>query len=269
MYNIDQLFENLFTPPTSGDIIGGIKYNRIVPDVDIFPIMDLGPRSLIHAVQSDFSPKVSSKKGKTKSESTSKLTEIPVQSSIPPLIVPQQSTPAISIVKPDAKPITIKTIAPVTSIVPKEAVQQNPVTELAFTLEDFSKSWTAKKYKIDNSIPTDLEENANQMLEILNDIQDKWGSKIILNSGYRTKALNDRLKGSSKTSAHMSAFAMDIKPANGKFNEFTKFMKDYVKDKDFDQLIVESSNNGKSKWIHFGLKASGDRQRKQIFNINL
>ena len=50
-----------------------------------------------------------------------------------------------------------------------------------------------------------------------------------------------------------------------KFNEFVEFLKDYLKDKSFDQCIIEKSS--KSKWIHLGLKNLKGLQRKQIFNL--
>lgn len=53
-------------------------------------------------------------------------------------------------------------------------------------------------------------------------------------------------------------------PVNNKFEDFKQFIIEYLKDKSFDQCIVEKS--GYSKWIHFGLYSKG-RQRKQIFKI--
>jgi hypothetical protein len=36
-------------------------------------------------------------------------------------------------------------------------------------------------------------------------------------------------------------------PVNDKFEEFKTFIVEYLKDKNFDQCIEESSNNGKTK----------------------
>lgn len=76
--------------------------------------------------------------------------------------------------------------------------------------------------------------------------------------------LNEKIDG-SKTSAHLTGYACDMIPKNGKFNEFVEFLKDYLKDKSFDQCIIEKSS--KSKWIHLGLKNLKGLQRKQIFNL--
>jgi len=56
--------------------------------------------------------------------------------------------------------------------------------------------------------------------------------------------LNEKIDG-SKTSAHLTGYACDMIPKNGKFNEFIEFLKDYLKDKDFDQCIIEKSSKSK------------------------
>lgn len=135
-----------------------------------------------------------------------------------------------------------------------------------FKISELEYSDTARKYKIDNRIPDELESNAKRLLEFVQDIRDKWGSGIIITSGFRGDTLN-KLIGGSKTSAHRRCNAVDMYPVNGRFEEFKKFMINYLKDKNFDQCIEESSNGGRTKWIHFGLYNNTDKQRRQIFKI--
>ena len=71
--------------------------------------------------------------------------------------------------------------------------------------------------------------------------------------------------GGSKTSSHMIGYGVDLVPANGRMNEFKKFIIDYMKTRMFDQCIVEKS--GKTEWIHIGLYNTKGQQRRMIFNI--
>lgn len=133
-----------------------------------------------------------------------------------------------------------------------------------FKISELEYSDTARKYKIDNRIPDELESNVKRLLEFLQDIREKWGSGIRITSGYRCPVLNKAV-GGSKTSAHMSCNAVDLYPCNCKFEEFKQFIVNYLSDKNFDQCIIEKS--GKSKWIHLGLYNNSRKQRRQIFKI--
>ena len=65
----------------------------------------------------------------------------------------------------------------------------------------------------------------------------------------------------------MIGYAVDLFPINGEFERFTEFVQQYLRDKDFDQCIVE--NSGTSSWLHLGLKDRKNRQRKQMFQMNV
>ena len=52
----------------------------------------------------------------------------------------------------------------------------------------------------------------------------------------------------------------------GKFKDFADFVKEYLIDKEYDQLLLETSSKG-SKWIHLGLYNQKGEQRKQIKNL--
>lgn len=133
-----------------------------------------------------------------------------------------------------------------------------------FKISELEYSDTAKRYKIDNRIPDELEANAKRLLEFLQDIRDKWGSGIRITSGFRSEVLNKLVRG-SKTSAHKTCNAADIYPINNKFEEFRKFVLEYLKDKNFDQCILEKSGN--SQWLHLGLYNNSGKQRRQIFSL--
>ena len=141
-----------------------------------------------------------------------------------------------------------------------------------FTFEELEYSETSNKLNINNTIPKELECNAKRLLDFLQDIREKWGSAIRINSGYRCEVLNKTIKG-SKTSAHLYCNAVDIYPVNNKFDEFKEFIIKYLEDKNFDQAIIERSisKSGKidSEWVHIGLFNNSGKQRRQIFSLDV
>lgn len=131
-----------------------------------------------------------------------------------------------------------------------------------FTVEELSWSTTAVTHKIDNTPPNSIICNLEKLIVFLNPLREAWGSPINVTSGYRCSELNELLHG-SPTSAHLYGFAADLVPANGKIDEFKNFVKDYLKDKEFDQYIDEKSE--KSSWVHIGLfHPNGKTQRKEF-----
>ena len=137
-------------------------------------------------------------------------------------------------------------------------------TKSYFTIDELCKSDTAKKYGIDNTPNPIIMSHLQQLITFLNPLREAWGSAIKVTSGYRCKKLNSFV-GGSKTSSHMIGYGVDLVPANGKMNEFKKFIVDYMKNKMFDQCIIEKS--GKTEWIHIGLYNLKGQQRRMIFNI--
>ena len=79
-----------------------------------------------------------------------------------------------------------------------------------FSPDDFFKSPTAKKLKINNE--TDSQSILVCLMKLadkLQEIRDKIKVKIIINSAYRCKELNEA-EGGSKSSFHMQGLAADI-----------------------------------------------------------
>lgn len=135
-----------------------------------------------------------------------------------------------------------------------------------FKKSEFTYSLTAYKLKIDNKPPKDVDENLDVLMDFLDDVRAAWGSALIVNSGYRSPELNSKL-GGVKTSAHPYGYAADLIPANNKKQQFFEFFKDYLKDKQFDELIMEKSGN--STWIHFALKSKDGKQRRKIKTLEV
>lgn len=135
-----------------------------------------------------------------------------------------------------------------------------------FTLQEMVASDTARKKGIDNTpsfeVVSHLDELCNNLLQPL---RDAWGSSIQVTSGYRCPKLNQVVGGSS-TSAHLLGYASDLQiPDMKKFDEFVQFVVSWLKDKPFDQCLIEKS--GKTRWLHLGYKNAKGEQRKQIKDI--
>ena len=133
-----------------------------------------------------------------------------------------------------------------------------------FTINEMIASDTAKVKGIDNSPTIEVRANLVALVETLLDpLREAWKSPIKVTSGYRCAILN-RAVGGSSTSAHLYGCAADIVPLNGKIAEFKEFCRKYfdVRRHLYDQVILE--DNGKSEWLHIGLKTKDGRKRGQL-----
>ena len=132
-----------------------------------------------------------------------------------------------------------------------------------FSYREFEASATADKKGICNVITSfDVRDAVKELTEqILQPLRDAWGSGISITSGYRCPALNDAV-GGSKTSAHLTGYAADLVPANGRIDEFYSFAESWLRRTrtPFDQCIRERNSKG-ARWLHLGLKGPHGCQR--------
>ena len=136
-----------------------------------------------------------------------------------------------------------------------------------FTISELTHSTKARELHIDNTpfsyeVVNNLTDLVNNLLD---PIREAWNAPMIITSGYRSDALNKAV-GGSKTSAHRYGLAVDVVPENmADFDKFAAFVKDYIKDKEYDQLILEQK--GGSRWLHIGHKSADGKQRMQNLKI--
>lgn len=136
-----------------------------------------------------------------------------------------------------------------------------------FTISELTYSSKAHELHIDNTpFALSIIDNLTNLGEnLLDPIRDAWGAPIIITSGYRSDALNKAV-GGSKTSAHRFGLAVDVVPKDmADFDKFVAFVKDFLKDKEYDQLILEKK--GGSRWLHIGYKSADGKQRMQNLKI--
>ena len=136
-----------------------------------------------------------------------------------------------------------------------------------FKLEEFLESSVAKQKSIENIPSWEVVENLKELAAFLDDMRDADGSAINVSSGFRCKKLNDAVGGVA-TSLHLKGLAADLQPANWDFEGFKKFVVDYLKDKAFDECIIESNKKG-AKWIHLQLRSNNGFQRRKIFSLSV
>lgn len=134
-----------------------------------------------------------------------------------------------------------------------------------FTFNELTRSDTANRLKIDNEPKEEAtKDNIKELMLFLDGVREGWTEEckdkgygdpaIMVNSGYRSEALNKAVNG-SKTSEHMLGTAADIEPKNGRNKEFFEWMKTYVADKQFSQLINEyPDKNNCPSWIHISIR---------------
>ena len=79
-----------------------------------------------------------------------------------------------------------------------------------FTWKEFEKSDTANRLHIVNVINDwDVRDNIKALVEnVLQPLRDAWGGPIFINSGYRSKELNEAV-GGVETSQHRKGEAAD------------------------------------------------------------
>ena len=115
-----------------------------------------------------------------------------------------------------------------------------------FSESEFTKSSTATKYGIDNSIPNDAKNNIQALCDnVLERIREEFG-RISISSGYRCLELNRKL-GSSDNSQHVKGEAADIQFYDyGDIEEAFNIIRMKY---EFDQIIYEVKASG-TAWIH-------------------
>ena len=135
-----------------------------------------------------------------------------------------------------------------------------------FRLEEFLRSDTAVKKKIDNTPSWEVIKNLERLAEFLDQLREAWGSGIRVSSGFRSLQLNAAV-GGVQGSAHILGNAADISPVNGKMNEFEQFLKRWLKGRKFDQVIWETSKSSGGRWVHISLFSNKGEQRCKMFGM--
>lgn len=131
-----------------------------------------------------------------------------------------------------------------------------------FSLEEMCRSNTARVRGLPNVPNAEQVKNLQQLCEnVLQPLRDLLGKPVVINSGFRSQAVNMAV-GGAKNSQHMKGEAADIKC---KDYPYAKKIYAWIMDNlEFDQVILE--RKGKSVWVHVSFRTNG-KNRQQALQI--
>lgn len=114
-----------------------------------------------------------------------------------------------------------------------------------FTYEELIFSEKALRLGIDNKPPTEIYNNLVRLAQLLEQVRKIIAKPIIINSGYRSKLVNDAV-GSTERSQHRFGCAADFKVPGMTPDEICKAI--VASDIQYDQLIREYDS-----WVHISI----------------
>ncbi|HCN47306.1 MAG TPA: peptidase M15 [Pseudomonas sp.] len=126
-----------------------------------------------------------------------------------------------------------------------------------FTLAEMTASQIANRAGLDNNPDSKTIANLIELFQTLEAVRTLIGQPLLITSGYRCEALNQRIGGSA-SSAHVLGLAADILAVGLTPRQLAQRIMD--SELDFDQLILEFDG-----WVHLGL--AEQRQRRQVLTI--
>ena len=128
-----------------------------------------------------------------------------------------------------------------------------------FSLNEFTKSETAQRLNINNSLPHNGEDLKIKALVVylLQKLRNRFG-RMTINSGYRCPALNAAV-GGVPTSRHLTANAADVVFNDAKLSDVWHYLSDNPDNLKWRQVIWYKSRN----FIHFDY-SDGDNKMEMI-----
>ena len=133
-----------------------------------------------------------------------------------------------------------------------------------FKLGEFTKSSYPEVYNIPSHVAI---ENMKRICGWLEVLRDRYGSPIIINSGYRSPQLNKKVGGVA-TSNHVTGCAVDIRCSEAEQAiDYAYILKAYSKEsqQDFDELFIEKNRYGRY-WVHFAVRPKENRRKIGFLN---
>ena len=144
----------------------------------------------------------------------------------------------------------------------EQNVQLNSEAKLSphFTLGELTKS--SSHPEIYNIPSHEAIVNLKRICTWLEELRERAGTHIVINSGYRSPQLNKAI-GGVPTSNHLTGCAVDIRVSGIEqliIYAATLLIISKAWQQDFDELLIEKSNHG-SIWLHFAVRPSGNRRK--------
>ena len=134
-----------------------------------------------------------------------------------------------------------------------------------FTLAELTKTNTNLK-----NVPNEVQiKNLKRLCGWLEMLRAEWNKRygegdegIVINSGFRSEAVNKAVGGAA-TSSHLTGCAADIRVSGmEQALRYAVILLDISDEgrEDFDELLIERNARG-AIWLHFAVRAQGNRRR--------
>lgn len=134
-----------------------------------------------------------------------------------------------------------------------------------FSYDELIASATAKRLGLDNTPSPEEKEKLRELaIKILQPIRDRWRSPIIVNSAYRSEAVNKAV-GGVKNSQHRLGEAADIK-VGGKDRNKKLFKMIYNMIASGKIKVGQLIDEYNYQWIHISLPRA-NKENNQILHI--
>jgi len=125
----------------------------------------------------------------------------------------------------------------------------------------------------DGNVPSHVHiENLKRLCGWLEMLRSEWNKRygegddtIIINSGYRSEAVNKAVGGAANSN-HLTGCAVDIHVYGiEQLVRYATILLDIsdLNNEDFDELLLERSPRG-SYWLHFAVRPSGNRRKVKL-----
>lgn len=145
-------------------------------------------------------------------------------------------------------------------------VQLNNQAKLSehFTLGEFTRSSHPEVYNIPSH---EAIANLKRLCVWLEELRERAGTPIRINSGYRSTQLNRKVGGAA-SSNHLTGCAADIRTTGyEQAIGYAAILLAYAKEnnQEFDELLIERNRYG-AVWLHFAVKPQGNRHKVMFLN---
>jgi len=138
-----------------------------------------------------------------------------------------------------------------------------------FKLNEFTKSETAIRKRIDNTPGPDHAQNLKNVCEkILEPVRRHFNKPVRINSGYRGPALNSAVGGSIK-SQHCNGEAIDFEIDGLPNPDLAKWVSENC---EFDQIILEfydPKEGPNSGWVHASYTTKGPNRKQKLTAVTV
>ena len=159
---------------------------------------------------------------------------------------------------PAPAPVAAPKAAPALTVTPDMQLSEH------FKLNEFTKSETAIRKRIDNTPNSEHAQNLKNVCEkILEPVRKHFGKPVRINSGYRGPALNAAVGGSSK-SQHCNGEAVDFEIDGLPNPDLAKWVSENC---EFDQIILEfydPKEGPNSGWVHASYTSKGSNRKQKL-----